>query len=86
MLWPFIQNTAISSHSATLFGLLYPEDEQPTILKMSTNVHKPTKCNITQGFSKGFPGNVILLLQRCSTNLWPYEQNQPLTFQQVLVN
>lgn len=37
MLWLFIQNTAISSHSATLFGLLYPEDEETTIFKMSTN-------------------------------------------------
>jgi hypothetical protein len=25
MLWPFIQNAAISSHSAALFGLVYPE-------------------------------------------------------------
>ena len=43
------------SHSATLFGLLYPADEQTTVFKMSTTIHKPTKCNIIQGFSKRLP-------------------------------
>jgi hypothetical protein len=69
MLWPFVQNTAISSHSATLFGLLYPADEQTTIFKMSTNVHNPTKCNITQGFSKGFPGMLFCYFTDAQTTM-----------------
>ena len=47
MLWLFVQNTAISSHSATLFGLLYPEDEQTTIFKMSTNKQSVTSPTVS---------------------------------------
>jgi hypothetical protein len=94
MLWPFIQNTDISSHSAALFGLLYPKHEQTKIFKMSTTVHKPTKCTITHGYSKGFPTTptrecysvASQLLNQPSFYPWHYEQNQPLTFQQLLVN